>query len=463
VQQRKINRIIFAATKSGSGKTTITCGILQCLIERGLRVSSFKSGPDYIDPMFHSKVLGTKTGNLDGYFTEGEVLKELLYSNSVDTDISVLEGVMGYYDGIGFTDTASSYALAAQTKTPVILIVDAKGMGCSIGAVLKGFLEFRKDNFIKGVIFNRMPPSLYMQAKEMAEAEGVKCFGFVPTLKNMELKSRHLGLITAQEIKDLQEFIKGLAEELKKTLDIEGIITLAGQAESIEIKDSEEDSSVIGTPPKLKIAVAMDEAFCFYYKENFLLLEKLGCELIYFSPLKDKELPENVGGLLLGGGYPEIYAKALSENTDILKNIKEKLSAGLPAIAECGGFMYLHESLRDMEENEYPMVGFLPGTSFMTGRLQRFGYIEMKAKKDNLLTASGESIKAHEFHYGDSNNCGVDFHALKANKSAEWDCVHATDSLYAGFPHIYFYTHKDMAKRFVEKCYSYLKTGISVE
>nr|WP_184093283.1 cobyrinate a,c-diamide synthase [Anaerocolumna cellulosilytica] len=449
---------MFAGTKSGSGKTTITCGILQCLIDNGLSVSSFKSGPDYIDPMFHSKVLGTKSGNLDGYFTESEVLKEILYRNSVDTDISVLEGVMGYYDGIGFTDMASSYALAAQTNTPVILIVDAKGMGCSIGAVLKGFLEFRKDSFIKGVIFNRLPASLYLQAKQMAEAEGIKCFGYVPSLKNMELKSRHLGLVTAQEIKDLQDFIKGLAEELKKTLDIDGIITLAGQAESIESIDLEEDGSVVSRIPKIKIAVAMDKAFCFYYKENFQLLEELGCELIYFSPINDKKLPEHVSGLLLGGGYPEIYAKALSENTSMLKEIKEKLSAGLPAIAECGGFMYLHESLKDIEEKEYPMVGFLSGTSFMTGRLQRFGYIEMKAKKDNLLTASGESIKAHEFHYGDSDNCGTDFHALKANKSAEWDCVHATDSLYTGFPHIYFYAHKNMAKRFVEKCYGYLKS-----
>lgn len=454
MQQRKINRVMFAGTKSGSGKTTITCGILQYLIDRGLRVSSFKSGPDYIDPMFHSKVLGTKSGNLDGFFTDGKVVKELLHNNSANTDISILEGVMGYYDGIGFTQEASSYSLAVQTKTPVILILDAKGMGCSIGAVLKGFLEFQKDSFIRGVIFNRMPASLYPQAKQMAEAEGIKCFGYVPTLKNMELKSRHLGLITAEEIKDLKGLLKGLAEELSKTLDMKGIITLAEQAEPIVVTDvAEVRVDVPGNT--LKIAVAMDEAFCFYYKENFSLLEKLGCEIIPFSPLKDTKLPEHISGLLLGGGYPELYAKALSDNHLMLSEIKEKLKNGLPAIAECGGFMYLHEFLKDMEEKEYPMVGFLPGTSYMTGRLQRFGYVEMEAKKDNLLTGAGQSIKAHEFHYGDSDNTGTDFHAKKANKSAEWDCVHATDSLYAGFPHLYFYSNTDMAKRFVKKCYDY--------
>ncbi|MGB8451808.1 MAG: cobyrinate a,c-diamide synthase [Anaerocolumna sp.] len=452
---KKINRIMIAGTKSGSGKTTITCGILQGLMDKGYVISSFKCGPDYIDPMFHSKVIGTKSGNLDSFFTGDTLLKDLLYKNSGDTDISVIEGVMGYYDGIGFSETGSSYSIAAMTRTPVILIVDAKGMSGSIGALLKGFASYKDESYIKGVIFNRLPDMLYDNAKKLAEDMGIHAYGYVPVMSECILESRHLGLITAGEIKDLKSKINILAQKLSDTVDFDGILALADEAEPLDVLEL----SPVNRKDKLTIAVAQDEAFCFLYKDNLELLKASGATLLPFSPIRDKELPKNIDGLLLCGGYPELYAKELSENTSMLAEIKRSIESGMPAIAECGGFMYLHESMEDKEGTDYPMAGVISGRCFKTGRLQRFGYIYLHGTEDSLIAKKHEVIKAHEFHYWDSENGGKAFRAIKPGGAREWDCIHATMNLYAGFPHLYFYGNPSIAERFLERCIQYGKSS----
>jgi len=440
---------MLAGTKSGSGKTTVTCGILQGLINKGYAVSSFKCGPDYIDPMFHSKVIGIKSGNLDSFFTGENLLRDLLYRNSRDTDISVMEGVMGYYDGIGLSDTASSYSIAAMTKTPVILIVDAKGMSSSLGAVLKGFLSYKEESFLKGVIFNRISGSLYERVRKLAEDMGIHACGYVPDMPECSLKSRHLGLVTVDEREDIKRKLNILAGKLSDTVDFDAILTIAGEAPPLPVSPP---PLPVKNREKVTVAVAQDEAFCFIYKDNLKLLEELGAELVPFSPLRDRELPGNADGLLLCGGYPELYAKDLSQNTSMLRAVKTAIERGMPAIAECGGFMYLHESLEDMEGREYPMAGVITGRCFKTGRLQRFGYLHLKGREDSLIAPGGQVIKAHEFHYWDSDNTGKAFHAVKAAGSGEWDCIHASENLYAGFPHLYFYGSPDIAKRFVNRC-----------
>lgn len=446
-----MNRIMIAAVKSGSGKTTLTCGILQMLVNKGLRVASLKCGPDYIDPMFHEKVLGVRSGNLDGYFFDDPTLSSLLAKHSKEKDITVMEGVMGYYDGGGMKSIGGSYHVSMATKTPVVLVIDCKGMAESIGAVLHGFLTYR-ENQIKGVIFNRLPATLYPALKERAEEMGVRVLGYVPTMKDYQLESRHLGLVTADEIVNIKEKMETLANRLKETIDLDELLALAQTAEEISIPEEKSVASFKTPQKRVRIAVAKDQAFCFIYRDNIELLEELGCEIVPFSPLYDPCIPEEIDGLILYGGYPELYAKELSSNQSMLASIKEAVNNGLPTIAECGGFMYLQEWIEDKDGDRYPMAGIISGGCFKTSRLQRFGYIELEAKVDNLLCSKGDRIKAHEFHYWDSESTGETFTAKKAFKEITWDCIHATSTLYAGYPHIHFYTNPLVATQFVEAC-----------
>ncbi|WOO38619.1 cobyrinate a,c-diamide synthase [Anaerocolumna sp. AGMB13020] len=482
----KRNRIMFAGTKSGTGKTTITCGILRCLKERGMVISSFKCGPDYIDPMFHRKVIGTKSYNLDIFLSGEEAVKEVFLEGSKDSDISVMEGVMGYYDGIGFTEQSSSYEVASLTATPVILIIEAKGMGNSLGALLQGFLKYKKDSRIAGVIFNRLSPVLYEAAQNKCVELGTKCFGYVPELKDIVIESRHLGLLMAEEIQNLGDILSRLSNELEKTVDIEGLLELASEATAVEYSTyiersgnhdpakpsktntesdlsgySEGNSSLYrniyqtSVTRPVKIGVAMDEAFTFYYRENLKLLESLGGEIIPFSPLRDDRLPKELSGLYLGGGYPELHGEGLSKNISIREEIRECIHKGIPVIAECGGFLYLQKELEDKEGKVYEMVGTFSGKAFPTGRLRRFGYVELKAEKDSLLAEKGECLRAHEFHYWDSDIIGEDYLVTKASNGQEWREVIATDRMYAGFPHLYFPGNVKAAWRYLKKAEEY--------
>lgn len=439
----KTPRLLLAGTSSGCGKTTVTCAILQALVNRGLKVGAFKCGPDYIDPMFHSRIIGAKSANLDLHFFSENTLKYLLQKNAADRDVSIIEGVMGYYDGLGLTTTrASSYEVAKVTDSPVVLVVNAKGASLSVLATVQGFLTFCPDSHIRGVILNQCTAMTYKAlAKAIEDKLGIRVLGYLPKLADCALESRHLGLVTAAEITDLKEKLQKLANQAEKTIDLEGLLTLAKEAPPITC-----DPIALPKLEPVRIAVAKDNAFCFYYADSLEALEEMGTEIIEFSPIHHKKLPENIHGLYLGGGYPELYARQLSDNKTMLESIRNALQKGLPCIAECGGFMYLTEAI-----GEYPMVGFLPGNCFDNGKLTRFGYVTLRAGMDNMLCKAGEQIPAHEFHHWDCTQPGSGFTAAKPTGKS-WDCVAATDTLYAGYPHFHFYANPAFLKGFYDTC-----------
>ena len=446
-------RFLVAATSSGSGKTTIACGLMRALSRKGMAVQACKCGPDYIDPMFHQRILGTPSRNLDLFFADDNTVCELLAEGSRNADITVIEGVMGYYDGIASSSDASTYALAHATNTPAILVVEARGRALSVAAEVAGFATFRQPSHVAGVIINRCTKEYYPRLKSMIETEaGIPVLGYVPTLDDAHLESRHLGLITADEVADLQAKIDRVASTLEETLDLDAIIRLAQTAPNLSYEPRTLPQALENP---VRIALARDESFSFYYDDTLRIMQQLGAELVDFSPVHDAALPENMGGLYLGGGYPELYAEALSANTSMRDSIRAAIAQGLPTIAECGGFMYLHESMEDTDGTAWPMVGAIQGRSYELGKLERFGYIRMTAHEDNLLCAAGESLPAHEFHYWDSENPGSSFHAQKPQSSRNWDCAFATPVLYAGYSHLYLYACPAAVKRFLEACTRY--------
>lgn len=395
----KLDRVMIAAPKSGSGKTTITCAILQTLKDMGKQVVSYKCGPDYIDPMFHQRVIGIPSKNLDTFFTGENDTRKLLLKNRTGEEISVIEGVMGLYDGLGgVREEGSSYHLAKVTKTPIILVVDAKGMGRSVIPLIAGFLAYDTEHLIRGVILNRMSKSYYEIIKPLIEAElQIRVLGYLAERQQLQIQSRHLGLHLPGEIKEIQRQLEVAAEELQKSVSIETIIQIAASAETIEIEKITETTEKITSTElitKPLIAVARDEAFCFYYEDNLLLLKEYGADIAYFSPLHDKELPEGSSGLLLGGGYPELYAKELEENTAMRKEIKAAVESGMPVVAECGGFLYLHTAIRDRDGHPYQMAGVLPAACQDTKKLVRFGYIELEEKESHFLEVGTRDRKS---------------------------------------------------------------------
>lgn len=478
----KINRFMIAAPKSGSGKTMITCALLQLLKDSGKNVSSYKCGPDYIDPMFHKKVLGVPSKNLDTFFTDEKTTVQLFLDKRADGDFAVLEGVMGLYDGLGgIYEQGSSYHLAKVTQTPIILVVDAKGMGKSVLALIAGFLQYDTQHLIKGVMLNRMSKGYYDIIKPLIEKElSVKVVGYFPEQKDIRLESRHLGLVMPDELADIKEQLDELAGRLKKTIDLDMLLDIAVEAEEITKTTNTEQMQIQNQNNTVNIAVAMDEAFCFYYEDNLRLLEKCGAKLQYFSPLHDTKLPDNCDALLLGGGYPELYAKELSENVSMRESIKKAFRAGLPTVAECGGFMYLHKYIHDIcddtdEQNKADvqnnadtqyttdtqndvsvsqLVGALDSECHFKGKLVRFGYIELAEKHNNFLPPN-EKIKAHEFHYYDSTDNGADCIATKPATGRSYDCVISHDNYWLGFPHLYYPSNPHFAESLVRKAYEY--------
>lgn len=443
-------RLMLAAASSGSGKTTIACAILQALTRMGEHPVSFKCGPDYIDPMFHRQVLGIPSRNLDLFFSDEATAAYLLQKNSENFSLAFIEGVMGYYDGIATTTEASSWQLAKATQTPVVLVLNCKGMSVSIAAQLGGYLSYQPDSQIKGVILNQVSKSIYPEIKALIEQRyDVAVCGYMPKMSDCSLESRHLGLVTAEEIGDLQQRLEKLGEQAMQTIDLPLLLKIAAQAPALAVPAVQLPAP---NPTPLRIGVARDKAFSFYYADNLELLEQLGAQLVEFSPLHDPQLPDDLDGLLLGGGYPELYADTLSQNRTLMAQIKAALQNGLPCIAECGGFQYLCEQLEGADSKSYPMVGFLPGSSFRTPSLRRFGYVRLTAQKDNLLCKKGEGFAAHEFHYWDSQHCGNGCIAQKPYRRSSWECVVCDENFWAGYPHLYFYANVQMAKNFLNRC-----------
>lgn len=452
----KLPRLLICAPCSNTGKTTLTIALLGALKNRGLTPCAFKCGPDYIDPMFHRRVLGIEGRNLDLFFATPEIVNGLLCEGTADKDIAVLEGAMGYYDGIAMSDEASSFKVAQATSTPAVLVVRPQGSALSAAAAVKGFLGFRSPSMISGVVLNGCSQAMAAKYAEAIEKEcAVRVYGFLPSVPEAKIESRHLGLVTPDEISSLRDKINILAAMAQKSLDIDGLLELAATAPQLNAALPE----ISPVTERVCIAVAMDEAFCFYYDENLRLLESLGATLLPFSPLRDGALPKNAAALYLGGGYPELHARQLSENSSMKNAIAAAIENKMPTIAECGGFMYLGKSLEDGDGASHSMVGALDFDAFNGKALRRFGYISMTAQKDNLLCKKGEKIKAHEFHYWDATDSGNDFAAEKPMGEKVWQCCITSDFLYAGFPHLYFHSNPEIAKNFVKAAASYKETN----
>ena len=434
---------MIAGTGSGCGKTMVTLAVLRAMQRRNIPLAAFKCGPDYIDPMFHKAVLGIPSRNLDLFFISEREVRGQIVRSIPQNGLGVIEGVMGFYDGVsGTTDTASAAHLARETGTPAILVVRPKGQSLSLAAMLSGFRNFA-ENTLCGVIFNGIADTMYPFYRDIVQKSGLKVLGYLPSVPEAEIPDRHLGLVTADELKDLNYRLDLLADAAENRIDIEQILKISRIASQLS-DDSEKISPVTKKP--VRVAVARDKAFCFYYEDNFEVLRNLGAELVEFSPISDSCIPENTDGLYLGGGYPELHISELLNNVKMRNSIKNAIEKGLPTIAECGGFLYLHEHLEGAE-----MVGVVRGNAVLTKKLQPFGYVTLTAQDDNMLSACGGQIRAHEFHYAKSENNGHDFVAEKPN-GRKWPCVHTTKSLYAGFPHLFLRANIDFPEKFVRAC-----------
>ena len=427
-------QFLLAAPRSGSGKTTMTCALLMALKRRGCAPCAFKSGPDYIDPMFHRAVLGVESRSLDLFFSAPETVRTLYARGAAGHGAAVCEGAMGFYDGLGgVSDRASAWHLADTLGLPVLLVVEPKGQSLTLAAELKGLVNFRTPSHIAGILLNNCTARMHALLAPMLEEEtGLPVLGFLPKLPEAVIGSRHLGLYTAAEVENLQQKLALLADAAEEHIDWPRLLALC-EKEPPALPVQPE------TPPaRVRIAVAQDEAFCFTYAETLEAFRDAGAEVVFFSPLRDTALPENIGGLYLPGGYPELHAKELSENTSLLREIKQKIESGLPTAAECGGFLYLGQSLTDAEGQSWPMVGVLPGEAKDAGRLVRFGYAALSADSDSLLFRAGESFPIHEFHHWDSTANGTALAAKKPVGGAEWRCGFVNEHFYAGFPHLYW-------------------------
>lgn len=465
VQHEKIAkkgaRIMIAAPQSGSGKTLITCALLQALKEKNYYLESFKCGPDYIDPMFHKTVLGISSRNLDPFFTEDSITRMLLAKGQNSRDLAVIEGVMGLYDGLGgIREEASSYALAKATNTPIILTVNARGMGRSLLALLSGFLQYDTAHLIKGVILNQTPSSFAsVLAKEIEETFHIPVVASFPVRDDVRIESRHLGLVMPYELEDIQSRLKIASQVLCENANIEQILEIAKSAPQLEY-DVKSDIKQKLTEKAIRIGVARDEAFCFYYEDNLDLLKSLGAKLIFFSPLHDDTLPKDLDGILFGGGYPELYLKELEENESMRNSVKSAIENKMPSLAECGGFMYLHDTIFDSEKKPYKMAGVIHACCMKKERLVRFGYLTLNSKTDSFLQ-KGETIRGHEFHYYDSEDNGECAIAKKPVGTRSWECVHAGSDHWWGFAHLSYYSNPKFAEKFAEACRSYKTNKIA--
>ncbi len=458
-------RVVIAGTQSGVGKTTAALGLLAALSGR-MQVQPYKVGPDYIDTAYHTFITGRKSRNLDGWLLDEETVLYLFQKNMVGADIAVIEGVMGLFDGAEISsDKGSTAQIAKIIKAPVILVIDAAGMSVSAAAMVQGYQKFDGDLDVTGVIFNRVSGERhYLLLKEAVESyTGLKAFGYLPKDEKIELSSRHLGLLPSVEMPQLKEKIGRLAQMVEKTVEVDEIVNHAkawnksvpafSSSSATDFSAMSAQGSEVDRQPA-EIAVANDEAFNFYYWDNLDLLREAGVKPVFFSPLRDEALPEGVKGLWLGGGFPEVFARELAENTKMKQSIKAALAAGMPYHAECGGLMYLLEELEDFAGERFAMTGWLRGTCQMTQRLQRFGYALLELKDSCLWGKKGDAIKIHEFHHskvsGEEERTVFKLSKLK-NKEVErqWECGYIKGNGTAGYPHLHLYSNLSFAENFV--------------
>lgn len=397
--------IVIAGTHSGCGKTTLTMGLIAVLRSHGFKVQPFKSGPDYIDPGFHSIAARRSCRNLDTRMMADETVRELYRRQVGGADIAIVEGVMGLFDGAGAEDERGSAAhLSKVLGLPVLLVVDARAMARSAAALAKGFAEFDPEVRVAGFLMNRVGSDRHasLLIPSVETATGLPVLGCVRRSGEWSLPERHLGLVPAWEEEGVGQTIDSIAEQVGREVNLENLLALSEKTIPLPVEEEGVFPPAGRGQPTSRgpvIALARDAAFCFYYQDNLDLLEAAGARLIEFSPLSDQALPEETAGIWLGGGYPELHGKTLSENRPILEDIRKAAAGNMPVFGECGGYMYLSDAIIDAQGNSYPMTGILPGTAAMGHRLAALGYCHARTARDTIFGPAGTELRGHVFHW----------------------------------------------------------------
>ncbi len=451
--------IVIAGTKSGCGKTTVSLGLMAALAKRGLKVAPFKVGPDFIDPGHHSRITGVACRNLDGWMLPRKFNLDTFAKCAKDADIAVVEGVMGLFDGYdGRSEAGSTAQMAKWLGLPVILLVDAASMARSAAAIVMGFEHFDAELSYAGVIFNNLGSLRHLQYLKEAMQDRVEtpCLGGILRNKNIAIPERHLGLVTQEDHPLTEDGIHRLAEHIEKSIDLDSLLN---HLPEIILPAQNHRTQPAKSEIKVRIAVARDNAFCFYYADNLDMLANQGAELVYFSPMADHHLPDDIDGLYIGGGYPELFAEKLAENTTLGHRIKEKSADNMPIYAECGGFMYLCQELVDLNHNRYRMTGCFPFAAKMFTRLKALGYREVTLSRNTVIGNAGLTIRGHEFHYSELVNLAGDVPTVYSitdrsgmDKAPEGFLINQT---LGSYNHLHFGSQPDAAGCFVENCLTY--------
>lgn len=472
----KIPRIMIAGTHSGVGKTTITTAVMAAFARDGYRVQPYKVGPDYIDPSYHTIATGIPSRNLDSWMLSDETVSRLFRQSAPKADVAVIEGVMGLFDGSeAIGDKGSSAQIAKLLDCPVILIVDVKSMARSAAALVSGFVNFDPELNVAGIILNRIGSERHLRlVREAVEAYcNVPVVGYIRKNAKLELPSRHLGLVPTVEGGVLPEKIKGLADEIRAGIDFARIMRIAeaagelapaGETEPAGEMDSAGSmiAGIRGTVDyagKVRIGLAWDEAFSFYYRDGLDELERQGAQLVRFSPLHDTMLPQDLDGIYIGGGFPEIFIRELAANREMLDRLKAAGEQGMPVFAECGGLMYLTRAIVDFDSTEYGMVGLVPGRCIMEKSLVGMGYIEAEALGNNVISGAGMKMRGHEFHYSRLAPDGPDFsYAFRMTRNRSGETVldgYARGNILASYAHLHFAANPGAAAKFIDNCRVY--------
>lgn len=447
-----MRRFLITAMQSNQGKTITTMALLAALKKKGISVQSYKVGPDYIDPSFHQRILKKKSYNLDSFFLDEEGIHEL-FNRTVSADVAIIEGVMGYYDGLGGTSTqASSYEIGEMLEATGILVIQPRGSSLSLAAQVKGILDFR-SNHLQGIVLSRCSSSLYDFLKPLLEKEtGLKVLGYLPDHDFL----RSLDELHELEEEAFEEHMEQLAQLTLEHVDMDLFLSLAEERPLAEEASQERKNE---KKDRLRLAYAKDEAFAFLYHENLRVLEEAGFELVPFSPLRDS-FPSGCSGLYLCGGYQEHYLEELSQNKTLLVELKEQLDAGLPLLCEGGGYLYLHEALQDKEGKSYKLVGHVPGECIPQERLQQFGYVELRAVNEGPFLQGEDVLRAHFYHRWQVPDPGSDLEALRPISGRQNLVLHQKESFFGGMAYLYLPSEPRFAQNFYDRCKAWRMTWV---
>jgi cobyrinic acid a,c-diamide synthase len=459
---RRLPRLVIAGTHSGVGKTSIVLGILGALRRRGMRVQGFKVGPDFIDPMYHREVTSAPSYNLDAWLMGQNGVRHALTRVAPPDGIAIVEGVMGMFDGRAIGSEGSTAEVAAILQSPVLLVVDVGGMSRSAAALVQGYAGFEPAVQVAGVVLNRVGGPRHYQLVRTAieEQAGIAVWGYLAWSDGLVLPERHLGLVPVGEDAAFQRVCAELGAAAARTIDIPAIIAAAQSAPALEVP-VDNPPAAIATVARL--GVARDAAFNFYYDANLQWLQRCGAELVEFSPLQDPELPADVDGLYFGGGFPEVFAKALAANVSGMAALRQACQAGMPIYAECGGLMYLVEAIHDAAGACYPMVGLLPGVCRLTERLQNFGYKEVISLRDSILGRAGLRTRGHEFHYSlwEGRPAGSSLYRTRSSHGDEHEEGYSVDNLTASYVHLHFDACPQVSQELVEQAAAFRRQRLA--